>query len=320
MAIRRPASRASPDRTGSISRGASPNAVARAAAASSASRLLAMSRVSTLAKTGSPGFGVSGAWPRSTAMTRSRSGAGIRAHSPPDSSAARTSPAEAGSGTHGPEPIEARSSPITSETTKTRTRAGASAAASRPPPQRENRLRMRFIARDVEAGAEEQRVQLGEMCRGDAVDRRAEQAGGSAGEQDPDFVVRRPRRQRRDRVRRRPPASRHRAPGDRRPRPRARGAGQGRPPAGPRCRRPAPGPAAPARSTAASAIGRAALPRARSQIRRWSVRSMIGESAGDGGAWRRGPDRGRVEVFEERPTGRSRHRGWGHRTGGRRLV
>ena len=127
---------------------------------------------------------------RDASRTCRRADSGMRSQSRERSSRARTSRAVEGSGTHGPEPIEARSSPMTSETTYTRTEAGASARASRPPPQRENRFRIRFIAVMSRPDAEQQGVELGELRRRDALHRCAQQAGGAAGEQHPDLLAR----------------------------------------------------------------------------------------------------------------------------------
>ncbi len=126
--------------------GVRPSSRALPAAASKASRLLAITSRLTPANAWSPGFGVSGRSPASTESTRDRPASGSRRQMPACSNCSRTSRAVVGSGTHGPDPMEARSSPITSEITYPRTLAGARARASFPPPQRENRLRIRFIA------------------------------------------------------------------------------------------------------------------------------------------------------------------------------
>src|SRR5215203_2804499 len=141
-----PAVDASPAIGVPTTRGARPNSAARLATASMANLLLATYSIATFAKAGSPGFGVSAVLPETAETTRSRAASGSFDQRPAPSRSSRTCAAVVGSGTQGPDPMDARSSPITSETMYTRTRAGNRARPRRPAPQRENRFRIRFMA------------------------------------------------------------------------------------------------------------------------------------------------------------------------------
>ena len=115
---------------------------------------------------------------------------GRLSHRPAELSAARTSAALDESGTQGPEPMDARSSPITSEIVKFFTCAGSRAAASRPPAQRVKRLRIRFMAVISSPDPSSSRYSCGEVGRSEPGKRGADEAGCAPGEQHPDFVVR----------------------------------------------------------------------------------------------------------------------------------
>src|ERR1039458_8722890 len=91
-----------------------PNWRARAAAASTARRLLPITTLCTRAKIGSPCLGVSGIRPRQPRSMRSRTEAGTRWRIPYLSKMERASANVEASGAVGPEPITSRFSPITS--------------------------------------------------------------------------------------------------------------------------------------------------------------------------------------------------------------
>ena len=96
--------------------------------------------VSARARRGSPGFGVSF---RSSARWRATASGGVI---PYRARTARASASVVGSGTVGPEPMVAGSSPGTSEMSSVTTRAGQAAAASRPPLMALRCLRTQFIS------------------------------------------------------------------------------------------------------------------------------------------------------------------------------
>ena len=132
-------SRASPSSASPRIMGAMPAARALAAAASSDACGRATMMVSAPARRGSPGLGVSSR--ASCRCFATAAGGSMRYWR----RIARASAKVVGSGTVGPEPITAGSSPGTSEIRRLTTRAGCAAAAKRPPLIAERCFRTAFI-------------------------------------------------------------------------------------------------------------------------------------------------------------------------------
>ena len=222
-----------------------------------------------------------GCWsPSEASRTCRRAGSGIRSQRPDRSSRSRTSPRGGGIGHAGAgaDRGEVVADDVGDDVDADRRRREgerepAAAPAGEP-------LADAVHGGDVEARAEQQGVELGQLGRRDAVDRRAEQAGacrprGGPTPRRPSRLARPPRRARSPR-----PGTRRRAPGGRRGRAGSRGGapsprpgGTIRPPGGSAPRRPRV-------STAAWAMGSAALPSAMIQ--------------GAAAAGQRGEPRGRV--------------------------
>ena len=194
----------------------------------------------------------------------------------------RTSAAVAGSGTHGPEPIEARSSPMTSDTTQTADAGRRQCQGEAPGAPSREPLSDPVHGGDVEAGAEEHRVEGGQVGGGQPLDRRARAGSWHRRTAGPRLRRRRRRVPRPRRAPARRPVSRAPARGGPRRTTGRRGCGDGagaggttRPPAGS-------WPQARSNSTAASAMGRAALPSARIHRRRVADRSSAPEPRTNG--------------------------------------
>ena len=137
---------------------AHPRSRASSAAARARSTGPARSRWATPASRGSPGFGVSWRSPRAPASSRAATAAGSVA---PRAATNRSASAKVvGSGANGPEAIVERSSPGTSERTRTRTGAGARSAAEPTSLQAREVLPERVQLADRRAGAHERRDRL----------------------------------------------------------------------------------------------------------------------------------------------------------------
>ena len=139
-----PSSRASPSRLSPSIDHDEPRELARAAAASSERLGVATMIVSTRARRGSAGLGVSSILPAAPASRCARTAAGGSILNL--SSTAIASAKVVRSDTVGPEPITPGSSLGTSEISQDSTRAGCAAIASRPPLIAERCLRTVFIS------------------------------------------------------------------------------------------------------------------------------------------------------------------------------